>query len=368
MPHARRPSCRDPRRPASLRLPTIAALPSAAELADPASKLSCATHTFAAVTNHASWYRLHERIGLTQDDARMGYFISTCQTGAGDFLKCLPATARQPTDLMRIAVQRRFRVRLNPPSPDPDDAFGDKLQNGGNHTPRHTDLNEVWELALTYTYGKHNLIVDPRKQGGPVDWSPDHIPDITALNKGPGGFHLVMDTKCANIAASQFNGTHEEQLRRAASIPFAASGEYYSELVHGRPEIQRPHGTTKRFDRRAYSGKKVAAKGDYEPAVAKGHTALVLLSEVTGAVHPEGRMLLSAIAKMHNNRLPLDLVGQTWTATTFTAYFLQRLSSAVNMAAAAELRNQLVGAARPPPPRGGERHRSYRGAARRAGH
>jgi hypothetical protein len=346
-------------------LPTIAALPSVADLADPDSKLSCATRVFAAVTNHSNWLKLYRAIEGLCDNARTGFFISTCQPGAGDFLNCLPATAHQPTDLLRIAFQRRFRVRLNPPPPPEYDPWGDQLQNSGQHTTRHTDLNEVWELILGYAYGAHNLIVDPRKQGGPVDWSPGHIPDITVLNKGPGGFHIVADTKCANIACSHYHEPLDEQRRRSASIPFAASGEYYSELVHGRPKIERPPGTTSRFKRREYSGKKVAAKGDYEPAVELGHTALVLLSEVTGALHPEARSLLSEVAKMQGNKIPLNMAGQSWTATTFSGLLSQRLSSAVNMAAAAEIRNQLVGAARPPPAKiGGTRHRSFRGAAR----
>jgi hypothetical protein len=40
------------------------------------------------------------------------------------------------------------------------------------------------------------------------------------------------------------------------------------------------------------------------------------------------------------------------------SYFLQRLSSAVNMAAAAELRYQATGPRTARPPRGGARYRS----------
>ena len=54
------------------------------------------------------------------------------------------------------------------------------------------------------------------------------------------------------------------------------------------------------------------------------------------------------------------LVGQSWTATTFISYFLQRLSSAVNMAAAQELRGQISTAPHlQMPPRGGRRYRSF---------
>ena len=54
--------------------------------------------------------------------------------------------------LERLATQRRFRMRLNPPSPLPDDPFGDELQNRGQHGTRHTYLNDVWALMLGYAY------------------------------------------------------------------------------------------------------------------------------------------------------------------------------------------------------------------------
>ena len=117
-------------------------------------------------------------------------------------------------------------------------------------------MNEVWEPAMTYTFGKHNLAVDPRKQGGPIAWSPGHIPDIT-------------------------------------------------------------------------TGTKVAQKGDYDPARQLGHLPILLLHEVSGAMHPESYRFLRQMAEMHDNKLPYDLHGQSWTVQSFTTYFLQRFSSAV---------------------------------------
>ena len=101
------------------------------------------------------------------------------------------------------------------------------------------------------------------------------------------------------------------------------------------------------------------AKAHYRAAAALGHTNILLLSEVTGALHPDGFKFLRALADVHDRKLPTELVGQSWTATSFVTYFLQRLSSAVNMAAAAELRCQIANGPRiAPPPRGGARFRS----------
>ena len=90
--------------------------------------------------------------------------------------------------------------------------------------------------------------------------------------------------------------TPESVAERAASIAFAGSGEYYMELVHGRPAVSNPPGSTSRFNRRNFTGKKAAKKGDYESAIAKGHTAVLLLMEVTGGLHPEALSFLRALA------------------------------------------------------------------------
>ena len=74
---------------------------------------------------------------------------------------------------------------------------------------------------------------------------------------------------------------------------------------------------------------------------------------------PPATSFLRSLAALHDRKLPVELDGQSWTATSFISYFLQRLSSAVNMAAACEIRNQIVSGPRfTRPPRGGGRHRS----------
>ena len=126
-------------------------------------------------------------------------------------------------------------------------------------------------------------------------------------------------------------GTMAVNVERAASIPFAASGEHYTSLVHGRAKIKNPPGTTNRLNRRNFTGTKVAQKGAYDPARQLGHLPILLLHEVTGALHPESYRFLHQMAEMHDNNLPYGLRGQSWTVQTFTTYFLQRLSSAVTV-------------------------------------
>ena len=92
-------------------------------------------------------------------------------------------------------------------------------------------LSACPSTPLPKKFGAHNLIVDPRDQGAAPEWSPTHIPDLTALNKAEGGFHLCADTKVANYFASQYAGTLEAMVQRAAPLPFSASGEYSTELL-----------------------------------------------------------------------------------------------------------------------------------------
>ena len=47
------------------------------------------------------------------------------------------------------------------------------------------------------------------------------------------------------------------------------------------------------------------------------------------------------MARAHANKLPLDLAGRSWTATTFTRYFRQRFSVAIRKVCAHEIKRGL---------------------------
>ena len=47
--------------------------------------------------------------------------------------------------------------------------------------------------------------------------------------------------------------------------------------------------------------------------------------------------LLTELSLAHDNKLPLDLRGRSWTASTFLAHFKQHISMAIHKTAAAEL-------------------------------
>ena len=113
--------------------------------------------------------------------------------------------------------------------------------------------------------------------------------------------------------ASQYDGTPASVAERAASIAFAGSGEYYTELVHGRPAVFNPPGSTSRFNRRNFTGNKAAKneEGRLRAGRRQGaHSAVLLLVEVTGGLHPEALTFLRSLVALHDRKLPVELVGQ----------------------------------------------------------
>ena len=156
--------------------------------------------------------------------------------------------------------------------------------------------------------------------------------------------HVIWDTKVCNTVATQFNDPLPAQARRAAHIPFAASGEYYREVIYGRPAIDRGPG---RFSRTNYSGQKVAAdlqrgRAHYARTKAAGHHVVMHLQEVSGALYPESERHVRCLAELHRNRLPVQYRGESWTAPTYMTRALQLLSTAAVMGAAQELHRHII--------------------------
>ena len=113
-----------------------------------------------------------------------------------------------------------------------------------------------------------------------------------------------------------------------------------SEQVHGRELIDRPEGHSPArhyFCRLNNVGHRVAVPSQYAGANSQGHEIIAAVFEVSGGMNPEVVELLGRLAKAHANKLPLDLRGLSWTATTFSRYFRQHLSMAIHKSVASEL-------------------------------
>jgi hypothetical protein len=329
-------------------LSSSAAIPTPMWCDRPDSKLSSAVkHHLAAAVDHDDWFSFYNSI--RHDSLRSTIFIDVCQPLAGDFINELPTSAAriQETELLRYSLQRRLRLRLSPPAPPHlIDPYGDLLVNMGHHTPRHTDAMEWLADMCTTTFGTENVLIDPREEGGDniaKDWSPDHIPDATIFHKAPEFGHFCADAKIANSVKKAYSSP--ANLERSASIAFANTGEEYMEVVHGRPEVARPLGTTSRFNRRNNTGHLAAAKlpqkALYAASKRLGHTPIAWIFNVFAGFHPEGYAFMKKCAKIHSNKLPVAHAGISWTATSFSAFYGQRLSSAINMAVAVQIRAMI---------------------------
>ena len=320
-------------------------LPTAADFVDPDTKISRATHNFAAVSNHHAWGRLYDIKAADSSVAGMlttTKFISECQPIAGDFTCALPVdrTFSMRSDEHRNQLQRRLRVPLFPPPSGDHDKFGDSLQNQGEHTVRHDSAKRVLAEACARTFGADNVLVDPR-DGSSAAFSPGKVPDVTVFDKSPEGLHIVIDTKVVNeIIAS----TPLCDIPRGTCVALANTGERMSELVRGRPAIDRPPGTTRNFSRLNNTGSRVAVPADYAGALAQGHELIAAVFEVSGGASIEVVEFVDRLSSAHANKLPLDLAGRSWTATTFKRYFYQRFSMAIRKASAHEIKRGLRGA------------------------
>jgi hypothetical protein len=121
------------------------------------------------------------------------------------------------------------------------------------------------------------------------------------------------------------------------------------EKVHGRDEVSRPAGSTSHFNRRNNVGHLNFVKGDYRAARIKGHTPIAFIMNVFGGLHDsEGYGFFKMLVKRHFNKLPIALQGLSWTATTFSSHFSQRLSNAVNMGVAEQIAHVISHWRRPP--------------------
>ena len=197
------------------------------------------------------------------------------------------------------------------------------------------------------TYGEASILLDPR-DGSTAAFSPGAIPDITAFDKAPDGLHTLVDFKCVDPITTE---STLEGLRRSSYVPFAETGEYLTTLIRGRPAIDRPPGNDLKpgtFHRTNNVGKCDAHVAKYAAAIEQGHEIIAAITEVTGACHPETVAFMNRLSSLHANKLPLDLRGLSWTATTFSRYFRQHLSMAIHKLAVNELKRGIKNAVRAP--------------------
>ena len=130
---------------------------------------SYAQRSLCSIVHHAAWQALLRDCrtadflascrGETTVDREATRLISCSMAHAGDWLNVLSASARQPSHLFVIAMQRRFGLTVSSAAAFFDaraaegrtitgsDRLGDALANAANHSRAHKQLCWAWRDA-----------------------------------------------------------------------------------------------------------------------------------------------------------------------------------------------------------------------------
>jgi hypothetical protein len=86
-------------------------------------------------------------------------------------------------------------------------------------------------------------------------------------------------------------------------------------------------------------------KAKYQEALDGGHTVVPLICEVWGGFAPEAVTYLARLAQARGDGIDQERAGATWSTRSFTSYYGQLLSIAVQLGVAMEIEAALRSAA-----------------------
>ena len=331
-------------------LPLASSLPTLAGMDD----TSCKTNTraqrkFAQVVHLGNW------VGLVEESAALGGWegrreasrlIGVAQPLAGAWLLAIPSVAgfRIRSDLFAIAAQRRLGLPITmlaqsaPSYETLQYLLGDVALGQGEHTYRHDRVVREWVVATRAVRGAAGTYTTTSAPA----WSGLAVPDFVSECAGQDAGHLVGEVKVYNpvLAAVAWQ-------RRGASRPFGATEAHLRSLILG--ELATQAGAARAMPRCYASGprKGTPRVAQYQAALDQGHTVVPLISEVWGGFAPEAVSYLRGLAQARSDRLDIEQESTTWTTRSFTSYYGQRLSVALTMGVAHEIRRTATGAHQP---------------------
>ena len=82
--------------------------------------------------------------------------------------------------------------------------------------------------------------------------------------------------------------------------------------------------------------------GAYAGPLAAGHSVQPLIMEVLGGFHPDMVRYIDGLARAHGARLGADELTAPWSARSFRALHVQRISVALQLAAAEEILDTIL--------------------------
>jgi len=277
-------------------LPVVLPLPAYLDLA--ATRYMCAQRTFTAVLHHCGWLDL-QLSGSARDAALL---TSVSQRGAHDFhhASLSDPRARVPSPVYRLGLL--YHLGLPIPGLASTDALGDRAVSTSQHSSRHSAVLAAWHHAAADAHSVAGVIREPADHSS---YAPGKRPDLYVPD-----LNLALDVKTASLFTSK-------------TSPALAS---HTALV----------ATAEAFLLRAYGDPRSGGAGEYSPAVAKGTSVTLLISEVTGARHSHAERFLRACASAYTDRHPLA------DGSSFDPSFYARHSSFLSVASLRGLGGELL--------------------------
>ena len=292
------------------------------------------------VLHHAAWLKFATRLRGGAPRREAVRFIAVSQPYAGAYLNAVPkySAFRLPSPLLRIAVQRRLGLPLLEAAAAAGkrsrhgrefDVLGDVAQNDGKegHATRHCLVLAAIYDAIRRVAGSSSLEHEPTNYRG----YSDHRPDLTTSYSG----FKIWDLKLLDPFGSK---PALDMSARGAFVGFGNTACRAREMVRGREARGRAGDGA--FSPLTGAGEVSAIPGDYARAQRLGHTVGEMLVETTGGIGPALLELLKGAAEARANKLTHGEyeTEATWSTRKYMPFVMQRISVAVQLAAASEIR------------------------------
>ena len=148
-------------------------------------------------------------------------------------------------------------------------------------------------------------------------------PDLTHKKGSIDGTHnKLYELKVATSMSISGGGSG----RLGGKVAFGNTGDEQYNIILGTEESEgRP-----------------AVKGVYDDALRGGHEVHPIVLEVLGGFHPDAVRLIDTLARKHGHNVGADELAAPWHARSFRSMHTQRISVALQLAAAEEILDTIL--------------------------
>ena len=185
---------------------------------------------------------------------------------------------------------------------------------------RHADSNAKWHAAIRAAYGR-NVFKEHAKHHEYSDVKPD-VSRLHAVEMGRDK-HVLYEQKIASVHSTGDAGG--DTPLAGTLVGGGNSIDYWREVITGAPR----------------TASSPAKRGAYSYALRRGHRVHALVHETYGGFGPGCVALLYQLSRVHGSSLGADHHSAPWCARSFRSLHAMKISVAIHMAAAGEIRDQV---------------------------